>query len=913
MPFSRGTRFGPYEIAALIGVGGMGEVYRATDTTLKREVAIKVLPDFFAGNADSLARFQREAEMLAALNHQNIAHIYGLERADTTTGLVMELVDGQTLADRIAEGPILMAEAMPIAMQIADALEAAHERGIVHRDLKPANIKLRPDGTVKVLDFGIAKALQPAFGASGRETQVANTPSVTQIGMILGTAAYMSPEQARGKAVDKRTDVWALGCVLYEMLAGRPAFDGEDATTTIGRVLERDVDFRALPADVPEVVRGTLIACLQKDAKKRVRDIGDVKLALEGAFETRVEHGAATRAVPAWRRRFALAAAFTAGAAVIALAAWGLWPAAEARPVTRLSMPVDVSRTNRSVAVAPDGRRVAYRSAALGLIYVRDLDAFEARSIPAEAGQSPPCFSPDGEWMAYTAGGTGRFLLKTPLSGGAVSTVAQNLDGAEFCDWANDGFVYFGANAGIMRVPAAGGTPQLVAGPSSELGEISLEIPHLLPDGAQLLYNAVTADGLATVRAVVLNLTTRERKTLLTGVGYTSFIPVTRSGASRGYLVYGLNRTVFAAPVDLRTLEVGGARPVASDVLGSGVAGSLSSAAVSPAGTLAYLAGPLSDDVLGDSQLAVVDRDGKVHVLLEQRHRFGEVAYSPDGSRVVTSLLDETGTTADLWVYDLDSQRFTRLTSEGVNIDAIWSPDGQRVIYYHADSLIGTPGAVAIRSVPADNSAEPTTVVAQATWMRGVAAPSSLSPDGKTLLVLNDMLGSPDVLALALAGNSPPKADGSQPREIAATSFRETFATFSPDGNFVAYSANESGRDEIYVVPYPGPGGKRQVSLGGGSTPRWNRNGREIFYLSADKLMSVEVSTSPAFRALTPRELLATPPLVANRGFPYDVSPDGARYLMLIAGTTNTEQHSELRVVVNWIEELEHSAAPARR
>jgi serine/threonine-protein kinase len=905
MPFSPGTRFGPYEIAALIGVGGMGEVYRAGDAALKRDVAIKVLPEFLAGDAERLARFQREAEMLAALNHQNIAHVYGLERSGTTTGLVMELVDGPTLADRIAQGRIALAEALPIAMQIADALEAAHERGIVHRDLKPANIKLRADSTVKVLDFGNAKALQPAFAASGSQTRVANTPSVTQIGTILGTAAYMSPEQARGKPVDKRTDVWAFGCVLYEMLTGKPAFDGEDATTTIGRVLEREVDMRALPVDVPAGVRKTLTACLQKDAKKRVRDIGDVKLALDGAFETRVQPAGAQ---PAWRRALALAAAFALGAAALGLVAWRLWPAPEPRTVTRLSMPTTVSGPAMT-AISPDGRRVGYRDSNSQTIQVRDLDQFEARAIPvsSDSNDAPPCFSPDGQWIAYSNGNTGQLLKKAPISGGAALTVAQNLVGAASCHWGEDGYIYFGTTPGIMRAPEAGGPAERVVAPSAERGEALVYRPQLLPGGAQLLYSVVGERGVESVRVDVLNLVTQERKTVLDGVGVATFVPATRR-ASRGYLVYGLNGALFAAPFDARSLEAGAARPVVSDILGSGPA---SSASVSASGTLAYLSGPNLTDFQEDATLIAVDRDGTQQALPGPPDIYGEVAFSPDGRRAAIARVDVSGNTADVWIYELDGDRFNRITFEGANFGVIWTPDGKRLIYLHADSVAAVGGTrMELRSVPTDGSGAASTLVGSANWMRGGFYATSVSPDGKALLLAAE--GATDVLALTLDEGSPPAVSTAAPRPFVATAYRESWATFSPNGRFVAYTSNESGRDEVYVVPYPGPGGKSQVSLGGGTMPRWNRNGKELFYLSAGKLMNVEVDTSATFRVLTPRALFDTPPLVQNRGLSYDVSPDGTRFLMLKSGAS-AEQQTELRVVINWIDELERVAPAARR
>jgi serine/threonine-protein kinase len=903
MPLSPGTRFGPYEIAALIGVGGMGEVYRAGDTSLKRDVAIKILPEFFATTGDWLARFQREAEMLAALNHQNIAHVYGLERVGTTTALVMELVDGPTLADRIAQGRVPLSEALTIARQIADALEAAHERGIVHRDLKPANIKLSADGAVKVLDFGIAKALLPAFNVSGpQQTQVANTPTMTQLGMILGTAAYMSPEQARGKPVDKRTDVWAFGCVLYEMLAGKQAFEGEDATTTIGRVLEREADMEALPADVPPAVRKTLIACLQKDPKKRIRDIGDVKLALDGAFETRATPA---HSAPAWRRTPALAAAFAAGATVIAPAAWRLWPTSEARAVTRLSIPVSAPTTPPLVAISPDGKRIAFRDTTSGSIYVRDLDGFDARPVAGTSGpeQIPPCFSPDGTWIAYSAGGR-QLLKKAPISGGAALTVAQNLDGADVCDWGDDGFIYFAANTGIMRASEAGGPAEVVAARNTERGEIALVRPNLLPGGGQVLFSVADKRGIESMSLDVVNLSTRQRKTVLEAAGSANV--VLGRDKAHAYLVYGVGGALFVAPFDLRRSEAGAARPVVSDVASLGA---WSSAAVSASGTLAYLGS--TNAVAGDAILIAMDRDGTEHALPEPPHIYGEVSISPDGRRVATAIVDaQSAATADLWTYDLDGDRLTRLTFDGTNIAAVWTPDGQRLIYLHTESLAAS-GHAEVRSVPVDNSGPPTTVIDEGAWTRGSAAPIAISGDGKSLLAETTASNS-DIVAVDLAEGAPPTATSNAPRDFLATQFNEQWATFSPNGRFVAYASNESGQSEIYVVPYPGPGGKSQVSRGGGTLPRWNRNGRELFYLNAGKLISVEVETAEGFRALTPRTLLTLPPLAQNRGWAYDVMPDGQRFLLL-KSTAASGTKSELRVVINWLDEVERTAAPERR
>jgi eukaryotic-like serine/threonine-protein kinase len=587
MPLSPGTRFGPYEIAATIGIGGMGEVYRATDSRLKRDVAIKVLPQYFAADADRVARFQREAEMLAALNHQNIAHIYGLERRDETTALVMELVDGPTLADRLARGAIPLDEALPIAMQIADALEAAHERGIVHRDLKPANVKLRPDGTVKVLDFGIAKVLQPFRDASGPQTTVVNTPTFTQLGMILGTAAYMSPEQARGKPIDKRTDIWAFGCVLYEMLAGQPAFDGEDATVTVGRVLEREPDMSALPFAVPPSVRQVLSACLRKDPKKRLRDIGDVKLALEGAFETRGDAAVDVRS--AWRS-VPIAAALFVGAAVAGLAAWRLSPVPEARVVTRLSEPISIAAGAPFLSVSHDGERVGW-SGPSG-IHVRRLDDFAAQPVPGfeDAGVNrPPCFSPDGTWIAYR---TADRIKRMPVGGGTALTLADGVVGGQ-CHWGDDGYVYFLSNDGISRVAEAGGTPETVATRDAERGESAYFAPQLLPGGRTLLFSMLTSEGENDPRVTAVDLKTHERKSVLERAAYVGYVSLRDDQSA--LLVYLRDDTLFSAPFDLARVEAGAGRPV----LGFPA---VTTAVVSPSGTLAYLPAG-GDGLLGDASL----------------------------------------------------------------------------------------------------------------------------------------------------------------------------------------------------------------------------------------------------------------------------------------------------------------------
>jgi Tol biopolymer transport system component len=538
------------------------------------------------------------------------------------------------------------------------------------------------------------------------------------------------------------------------------------------------------------------------------------------------------------------------------------------------------------------------------------LGEFEARAVASANAKpnAPPCFSPDGDWIAYSEGDA---LNKAQVSPGAATPVARDLDGADVCFWGDDGYIYFSATPGIMRVREAGGSAEVVAAPSEERGEIRFESPQLLPGGAQLLYSVYGEQGDTTARVDVLTLTTRKRKTVLDGVGVATFVPVARN-APRGYLVYGLNAALFAAPFDSRSLETGGARAVASDM--SGV-GAWSSAGVSASGTLAYLS-PVKLE--GNATLVVMDRDGTQHRLPEPPRLYGEVQFSPDGRRVEVGTNSPTLTSTDTWIYELDGGGLTRLPIGGANFGNVWTPDGRRLIYFHQELTtlpgIAVRGAGEIQSVPADGSGPASTLVAQASWMSGLAFPMSVSPDGKTLLVSqNGAAGDADVLALALDEGSPPGASTTAPRPFIATRFNERLPKFSPDGHLVAYVSDESGENEIYVVPFPGPGGKSQVSRGGGTSPRWNRNGRELFYLSNDgKLMSVAVETTPAFRADAPRVLFDDPQIMQRPGFPYDASPDGTRFIVIRAdaGGEGVRAQSELRVVVNWIDELER--APKR-
>ena len=560
MSLAPGTRLGPYEITAQIGEGGMGEVYQATDTNLKRSVAIKVLPESVAGDPERLARFQREAEVLAALNHPNIAQIHGLEDSDGSKALVMELVEGPTLADRIAQGAIPVDEALPIAKQIAEALEAAHEQGIIHRDLKPANIKLRPDGTVKVLDFGLAKAMEPAVGSSPGMSQspTITTPAMTQAGMILGTAAYMSPEQARGKPVDKRADIWAFGCVLYEMLTGTGAFGDEDVSMTLSKVLQREADFDALPDYVPARVRGALKLCLVKDPHQRVQAIGDVRLALEGAFETTVLQATETVQVaqPAWRRIMPWVAA-AVGGLIVGVTMWAV-TRPTALPPQRFSLSVEasappsVSDAFPGIAISPDGQRIVYQTQGeTRQLVLLSLADGETTLLQTEGQPSMPFFSPDGAWVgSYDQ--ANQALRRVSVDGGPMETITDQLGGVlRGASWAlDDTIVYANANGGgLWRVSAVGGVPEPLTVPGE--GETYHRWPSVLPDGQGVLFTVGTAES-ATDQVAVLSLETLDWDILPLEGTAPQYVPT-------GHLLYVADNTVRAVPFDMKRRVVTGA------------------------------------------------------------------------------------------------------------------------------------------------------------------------------------------------------------------------------------------------------------------------------------------------------------------------------------------------------------------
>jgi serine/threonine-protein kinase len=912
MTLAAGKRLGSYEILALIGVGGMGEVYKARDTRLERTVAIKILPDHVAQDADFRQRFEREARAISSLNHPHICTLYDVGSDNGVEFLVMELLEGETLAQRLAKGALPLPQVLRYGIEIAEALDRAHRQGVTHRDLKPGNVMVTKAGA-KLLDFGLAKLRHVSPVQLSSVPATARDP-FTSSGTILGTLQYMAPEQVEGNPADHRADIFAFGAIVYEMATGKRAFEGASQASLIGAILKDEPrPISTLQPLSPPGFDALIATCLAKDPDERWQSAADVarqlRLLQTGLSQPSLPLSVAGAASERRSRRpWSLAlGAFALGLVLAGASAYYvLRPTPPAvRPVTRMSVPVAIRSNLPLVSISADGKRVGFLNGDSALIQVRDLDEFEARSIAGtEDAAFPPCFSPDGQWIAYSST-SGAELKKMPLTGAAPLTLVEAVAGVDNCDWGEDGYIYFGAGLGISRVPEDGGAVEVVAEPDIPRGDQTLERPQLLPGARQLLFSVLTTEGLDATRAVVVDLDTRERKELLNiGTGYAAYAAAT---VDRGYLIYASGGALFAAPFDVTDLAVGAARPVTNDAIGL-----FSGVSASRTGTIAYVSG---DAGIGadDSELVWVGRDGVEQRLPEPPRGYGDLHISPDGRQVALNVFDVPTLSLDLWVYDFDDERLTKLTFGGGNVSGLWTPDGRRIIYTGSDSIAALgAGNGELRHLAADQSAAPATLLGGS----GRFVPTSISRDGTVLAGSHGLFGARDVAVLSLNDPSLTGSEGasSEPRSFLATRFDESEPMVSPDGRYIAYTSTESGRAEIYVVPYPGPGGKSQVSRGGGSLSRWNRNGRELFYVSAsNELMAVDVETANGFRASAPRRLFAMPPFVPGRGAPYDVAADGSRFLVR-KSVTGEIRRGELRVVINWIDELEGSgsAAPAR-
>ena len=885
-----GRRLGVYEVQDQIGAGGMAEVYRARDTTLGRDVAIKILAAAFTADPDRLARFKREARVLAALNHPNIATIHGVEESGGVRGIVMELVEGETLAERIQRGRLPIAEALINARQIAEALDAAHEKGIVHRDLKPANIKITATGGVKVLDFGLAKLdTRGVFDAGALSQSPTVTIGGTREGVIAGTAAYMSPEQARGTPVDKRTDIWAFGGVLYEMLTGRRAFVGETVSDTIAAILEREPDWNALPDDTPIGISRLLQRCLDKDPRSRLRDIGDARMELHETLSgSRASPISTTaRGSPLWRTTsWHLTAAAVLSALIAAFAAWNLKPAPATAPESQgrftLPMPAGVGlhfgTYGSEVTASPDGRYVAFvgRRVATAQLYLRTIEDADARVLPETEGAQQPFFSPDSRWLAFFAGGK---LKKVPVTGG-VPVVICDAPGSRGGFWSENGTIVFSQarGSGISQVSADGGAATLITALDAGRGETAHRLPELLPGGETVLFVAYGAT-YQDVSIVAQSLKTGERRVLIEGASLPHY-------ASTGHMLYVQPKrpgTIMAVAFDVETLELAGTPvPVVEGVLTD--RGDHAHWSLSRSGMLVYAPGGFKE---AENNLVFVDRQGiatPVGTPLQRPYHFPRL--SPDGRRVAVTL---AGIQSTLWIYERSGSAFNRLTFAGNNDWAVWTPDGKRVTYA---SNRAEPWRLFWK--PFDGSGKEELLLARET---GDQQPYSWSADGKVLVYSEATPAAQQDIWVMPIGDR-------QPRPILQTSASEVDARLSPDGRWLAYASDESGRYEVYVQSYSGAGGKWQISADGGREPVWAHNGREIFYRSGDKMMAAEVASQPAFQPATSRLLFQGPYEGTTSISPdYDVTADDQRFLMV----QRSEQQSsptDFNVVLNWLEEL---------
>jgi serine/threonine protein kinase/Tol biopolymer transport system component len=895
MGLSTGSRVGPYVIVGAIGAGGMGEVYRARDSRLGRDVAIKILPSGFTADRERLARFEREAQLLAALNNSHIAAIYGIEETDGSRALVLELVEGETLAERISRG-ITIDEALTIARQIAEALEAAHERGIIHRDIKPANVAIASDGNVKVLDFGLAKA---ASDDSSVSDEASTAIQATREGTILGTAGYMSPEQARGKTVDKRTDIWAFGCVLFEMLAGQPPFAGETLSDTLASILQGEPAWDRLPNATPVSVRRLVRRCLEKDPKRRLRDIGEARIALENAVtnpaseeEPRVEPAHITR-----RTVLSALGGAIAGAAGVAMLGPNRWRTSLSRNLARFAIAIpegdflQVSFNDR-VAFSPDGRRVAFntvRNAQPGGIYIRELRDLVSRHLDQLDRGAAAFFSPDGAWLGFfRVAPQDVSLRKVRLSGGAPATICASgaFAGAT---WAEDNTIYFISEVpgGLLAVPAAGGQPKEVLKIDTAHGERVFKYPIVLPGGNAVLLTLATVDSESFDDAQIIAFSphTGQRKTLVERGTHPRY-------SRSGHLVFARDGKLLAIRFDPDRLEVTGQPVTVLDGVMMSRNTGIANFDMSGNGDLVYVPGVAEG---GARSLVWVDRSGKPDPLPLPPRSYLHPRISPDARQLAIEI---EGANHDVYLYDFASSVLSNLTNDGVSHWPVWSADGRNIGYRS-----GPMGRFQLWQIAADRSRPPQRVPASGSSQ----SIESYSPDGKVLAYTAVNPEKPPAITLL------PLFGDRTPRPLEATKYAQGSPKFSPDGRRLAYCSNESGKAEVYVQALPGPGAKIQVSNAGGTDPVWRRDGRELFYRSGDSMMAVAVATESGFRGGRPQELWRghySHGMSTSCGAPgatssnYDVTADGNRFLMIKDNDQDATTSRQIIVALGWGDEL---------
>jgi eukaryotic-like serine/threonine-protein kinase len=898
MPILPATRLGPYEILSAIGAGGMGEVYKARDTRLDRIVAIKVLPTHLADRAELRERFEREAKTIASLNHPHICTLYDIGHQDGTDFLVMEYLEGETLAQRLVRGPLPLEQVLQYATEISDALGKAHRKGITHRDLKPGNVMLTKSGT-KLLDFGLAKLKQDAAPSTPESQLVTMRGGVTGEGTILGTLQYMAPEQVEGKTaeIDCRTDIFALGAVVYEMATGKKAFEGKSQASLIAKILEADPPpMTLLQPLTPEALNHVVNKCLAKEPEKRWQTASDLADELKWIAAGSPQIASAPLAVD---RRTTWDTArgwliWMAGSILIAaltgLAVWHLMPA-PVQPIMRFTITLPPSQqlagfeNGPVLAISPDGMHLAYVATERGTqqIHLRSLDSLVDKAISGTEGAVNPFFSPDSQWLAYFAGTK---LMRVSVNGGGVVAIGEtsNTRGGS---WSNQGTIAFEFAAGsLSQVPETGGSSQPLT--RLEKGENSHRWPEFLPSGKAVIFSSGTAGGAWTnAQIAVQAVGTRDHRNLIQGGTFPRY-------ANSGHLVYSQLGTLMAVPFDIGRLAVTGSEvPVMEGILQSGTSGS-AQYSISSTGTLAYVSGGLQGGQTND--LVWVDRSGAEQALAAPPHHYQHPRLSPDGRQIALTISEQE---SQIWLYDLGRETLARFTFEGkLNGNPTWTPDGKRIAFQS-----NKDGVQNLFWQLADGSGE----AERLTNSDHSEALMSMSPDGKLIAFLDvGPTTGYDIWVLQLADRK------AQP--FIRTPFNESAPRFSRDGRWIAYYSDESGRFEIYVQPYPGPGGKWQISTEGGTEPVWNPNGRELFYRSGDKMMAVDISTLPSFTAGKPHMLFQGPYVPTPLTFPnYDVSADGRRFLMLKSNGQAQAAATQINVVLNWFEELKQKVPAGRK
>ena len=905
-----GTTISHYKVIEKIGQGGMGEVYRAEDTNLSRDVAIKVLPEQFTKDPQRLARFEREAKLLASLNHPNIAAIYGFEEADDVRFLAMELVPGETLAERVAKGPVPVEETLEICRQIAEGVEAAHEKGVIHRDLKPANVKVTPEGKVKILDFGLAKAFEDEIPAADISQSPTLTEEMTRAGVILGTAAYMSPEQAKGKPVDKRADIFAFGAVLYELLTGKRAFEGETITETLAKILEGEPDWELLPENTPWTIRTLLHRCLTKDPHDRLDGIANVRVEIKLALSepSTVSQIGLDGAIqpPLWRRAIPWSIAVVA-VVVTCFALWSLTRTnSSPLPTSRLSitLPPDTILNLRgfpgsALALSPDGSELVFvgspaiRETMVTDLYVRSLHDFEVHHLPVSGRAHQPFFSPDGKWVGFF--GNDNRLKKVSLGGGEAVTVLDEIPDSQwaFGSWGDDDTLVFDSydRSGIWRISANGGTPEELTTPDLAAGEIAHSVPQFLPGALAVVFGVRRNAPLEPSIDVVI-LETGERRTLIDNARRPFY-------AASGHLLFVRDQIFMAVPFDSERIEISGSEgPVAERVRldSTGVP----QITVSRNGTLAYVR-PVVET---HRALMWVDEQADYEVLAAPSRRYQHLRLSPDGQLVAVAT--EPPDQRHIHLYDLGRNVLTQFTQQGSNRNPMWTPDGSRLVFFSSrDEGRGLYWKAVDGSTPAE-------LLVQSEQASDLLHPGSWSPDGKFLAYTVQGSTGADIWVLSLEEERRAEPFLAMPTD-------EYTPMFSPDGRWLAYVSQESGQSEVYLQRYPGGGNKVQISGGGGLTPVWARGGQSLFYQTVQGVMVLSITTEPELQ-------IGSPTLLFNRGNPvasldgqraavpyarrasnwgamYDVAPQGDRLLMVYQ-EEDPGTATEVQVVQNWFEEL---------